>query len=55
MKCRRCGNEIDHLWNDMWELCDACGYRYDVQSQYSPDGDCQPIAQQTKAKIPAVL
>ena len=48
MKCRRCRNETDHLWNDLWELCDECGYRYDVQSQRSPDGDCQPITQQSQ-------
>lgn len=38
MKCRRCNNEIDHLWNDMWELCGECGFRYNVEFQYSPDG-----------------
>jgi len=47
-RSRRCRNETDHLWNDLWELCDECGYRYDVQSQRSPDGDCQPITQQSQ-------
>jgi len=45
MNCKRCGNQINGLWNE-WELCDKCGYRYHVGAQRSPDGDCQPIAQQ---------
>jgi len=35
MKCRNCQKEIDHLWNDMWELCDECGYRYDIETQHN--------------------
>ena len=50
MNCRRCGNKINGLWNE-WELCDKCGYRYHVGVQRSPGGDCQPIVQQTKAKV----
>ena len=41
MKCRSCSNEIDHLWNDMWELCDKCGYRYNIETQRSPDDNCK--------------
>ena len=48
MNCRRCGNQINGLWNE-WELCDKCGYRYHVGAQRSPDGDCQPIVQQPHA------
>ena len=42
MNCRRCGNQINSLWNE-WELCDKCGYRYHTGEQRSPDDDFQPV------------
>lgn len=37
MKCRHC-NSIISIWNG-WELCDNCGYRYNIKNKNSPD-DC---------------
>jgi len=55
MKCRNCQKEIDHLWNDMWELCDECGYRYDIETQRSLDGNCQSILRQLHIKIYEII
>lgn len=33
--CRKCGHDGE-TWRD-WELCDACGYRYNLTSKKSPD------------------
>ena len=34
--CRKCGSKIGDLWKG-WELCDKCGYRFNVEENYSPD------------------
>jgi hypothetical protein len=33
--CKRCGHD-GQTWND-WELCDTCGYRFNLTSNTSPD------------------
>jgi hypothetical protein len=35
LKCRRCGKPAKN-WSD-WELCPACGYRYNFKYKCSPD------------------
>lgn len=35
IKCRKCGSLLGPLWHG-WELCDKCGYRYNVIDKKKP-------------------